>query len=75
MTPWLLAAAGAIGLCGCDSTGFSWHTFILPFVEQASLYNQLNFQLGIWQQPNGRSFPPSSRLPSVRNYGLTIGDL
>src|SRR5262249_42295962 len=32
--------------------GFSWHTFILPQIEQANLYNQLNFQLGMWQQPN-----------------------
>ena len=34
------------------AAGFSWHTFILPFVEQANLYNQLNFQLGMWQPPN-----------------------
>src|SRR5262245_13027393 len=32
--------------------GFSWHTLILPQLEQANLYNQLNFQLGMWQQPN-----------------------
>src|ERR1041385_361330 len=32
--------------------GFSWHTFILPQIEQANLYNQLNFQLGMWQPPN-----------------------
>jgi prepilin-type N-terminal cleavage/methylation domain-containing protein/prepilin-type processing-associated H-X9-DG protein len=34
------------------AAGFSWHTFILPQLEQANLYNQLNFQLGLWQQPN-----------------------
>src|SRR5205085_4937841 len=34
------------------AAGFSWHTFILPQLEQQNLYNQLNFQLGMWQQPN-----------------------
>jgi prepilin-type N-terminal cleavage/methylation domain-containing protein/prepilin-type processing-associated H-X9-DG protein len=34
------------------AAGFSWHTFILPQLEQQNLYNQLNFQLGLWQQPN-----------------------
>jgi prepilin-type N-terminal cleavage/methylation domain-containing protein/prepilin-type processing-associated H-X9-DG protein len=34
------------------AAGFSWHTLILPQIEQANLYNQLNFQLGMWQQPN-----------------------
>jgi len=32
--------------------GFSWHTLILPQLEQANLYNSLNFGLGMWQQPN-----------------------
>jgi prepilin-type N-terminal cleavage/methylation domain-containing protein/prepilin-type processing-associated H-X9-DG protein len=34
------------------AAGFSWHTLILPQIEQANLYNQLNFQLGMWQAPN-----------------------
>jgi prepilin-type N-terminal cleavage/methylation domain-containing protein/prepilin-type processing-associated H-X9-DG protein len=32
--------------------GFSWHSLILPHLEQAGLYNSLNFGLGMWQQPN-----------------------
>src|SRR5262245_49820062 len=32
--------------------GFSWHSLILPQLEQANLYNALNFGLGLWQQPN-----------------------
>jgi prepilin-type N-terminal cleavage/methylation domain-containing protein/prepilin-type processing-associated H-X9-DG protein len=34
------------------AAGFSWHTLILPQLEQANLYNSLNFGLGMWQQPN-----------------------
>jgi prepilin-type N-terminal cleavage/methylation domain-containing protein/prepilin-type processing-associated H-X9-DG protein len=32
--------------------GFSWHSLILPQLEQANLYSGLNFGLGMWQQPN-----------------------
>jgi prepilin-type N-terminal cleavage/methylation domain-containing protein/prepilin-type processing-associated H-X9-DG protein len=32
--------------------GFSWHSLILPQLEQANLYSSLNFGLGMWQQPN-----------------------
>jgi prepilin-type N-terminal cleavage/methylation domain-containing protein/prepilin-type processing-associated H-X9-DG protein len=32
--------------------GFSWHTFILPHIEQQAIYSSLNFGLGLWQQPN-----------------------
>ena len=47
------------------AAGFSWHTLILPQIEQANLYNQLNFQLGMWQRPTGRSSGRSSRSPSA----------
>jgi prepilin-type N-terminal cleavage/methylation domain-containing protein/prepilin-type processing-associated H-X9-DG protein len=32
--------------------GFSWHTLILPHLEQQGLYSSFNFGLGMWQQPN-----------------------
>tara|TARA_R110002095_G_scaffold31437_1_gene30270 strand:+ start:605 stop:1588 length:984 start_codon:yes stop_codon:yes gene_type:complete len=34
-----------------DIGGWGWNTFVLPFVDQAPLYNQLN--------PNGANFPTS----------------
>ncbi len=52
------------------AAGFSWHTLILPFVEQANLYNQLNFQLGMWQPPNRQAISTQLKIavcPSASN--------
>jgi prepilin-type N-terminal cleavage/methylation domain-containing protein/prepilin-type processing-associated H-X9-DG protein len=67
-------------------TGFSWGAMILPFMDQANLYNQLNFSQGIWQGTNKVVIPTFPPIPAVfcpsdatrlknRNNGLASTDV
>src|SRR5690349_10791452 len=40
-----------VGTHDDDNKSFSWRTWILPFVEQTALYNQMQ-QAGMWIPPN-----------------------
>ncbi len=48
---WIGATAGVADVEGLN--GFSWGTMILPYIEQAPLYNQLNFSRSIIDPSNG----------------------
>ncbi|REJ71931.1 MAG: DUF1559 domain-containing protein [Planctomycetota bacterium] len=50
-----------------DGSGFAWGTMILPMMDQASLYNQLNLDLDSRDPANlvaGRTYLPTFRCPS-----------
>jgi prepilin-type N-terminal cleavage/methylation domain-containing protein len=41
---------GAMVPASIKANELSWHVFILPFIEQTSLYNQFDFRAGEWNQ-------------------------
>ena len=61
-----------------DGTGFGWSAFILPFIDQAPLYNQFNFNVpipGTTNQPLVANVVPVAHCPSdtqarVRDRGI-----
>ncbi|QDV50925.1 DUF1559 family PulG-like putative transporter [Gimesia fumaroli] len=59
-------------------SGFAWGTMVLPFMDQAPLYNQLNLDLDASVSPNielGDEAIPIFRCPSDTNQGVfTVSD-
>lgn len=47
---WIGVTLGAADHTG--NNGFSWGTFILPYVDQAPLYGKINFSYGMTDSPN-----------------------
>ena len=50
--------------------GFSWHTLILPYIEQSGVYSQLNLSLGMSVAPNRAAIATTlkiARCPSAAN--------
>lgn len=67
-------ASGAVG--SWQPRNFSWLAMILPYVDQAPLYNQTNFSAPVWNQPlMGKQLPlltcPSD--PGIGAPGSTYG--
>src|SRR5262245_13450420 len=71
----LVAPFPPAGFVGPWNPGWSWGTFILPYMEQQNLYNQINppanpmgtvmtNNLGLLQQPVKMYICPSDALPS-----------
>jgi prepilin-type N-terminal cleavage/methylation domain-containing protein len=64
--------------------GWAWSTMILPFADQAPIYNQINFQgVKMWEAPNRAllaskidiaSCPSSSPMPDFFAIGTTTGN-
>jgi prepilin-type N-terminal cleavage/methylation domain-containing protein/prepilin-type processing-associated H-X9-DG protein len=59
--------------------GFSWTTLILPFIEQGNVYNRIDQNLYMWQQPNRDAIATLFKLqvcPSANNPSqyFQIGD-
>ncbi len=63
--------SGAMG----DNRGWGWSAFILPFIDQAPAFNQINFSTYVPTQPNvlkgaiPGSICPSDRVSLIRPYG------
>jgi prepilin-type processing-associated H-X9-DG protein len=59
--------------------GWSYTTFLLPYVEQGGVYSKLNLSAGMWQQPNRDAIATLFKLqvcPSANNpsTNFQIGD-
>ncbi len=60
-----------------NGTRFSWHVFILPQIDQAPLYGQLNFNVLIYNDATNESFLNPALVPGflcpsgTRNRGYT----
>jgi prepilin-type N-terminal cleavage/methylation domain-containing protein/prepilin-type processing-associated H-X9-DG protein len=74
--PYSTAYWGPTGNFG-DNRGWSWSAFILPFIEQGSVYNNINFNdfvptaphRPVLKTPIPIATCPSDGVPSVRPYG------
>lgn len=67
-----------VGTHDDDNKSFSWRTWILPFVEQTALYNQMQ-QAGMWIPPNmgnGANGVNVDSVPGSEVQGITaVSDL
>lgn len=60
-------AYGAVG--SWQPRNFSWLCMILPYLDQAPLYNQTNFSLPVWNQPIMSRMLPVLTCPSDPGVG------
>jgi prepilin-type N-terminal cleavage/methylation domain-containing protein len=74
--PYTTAHWGLSGATG-DNKGWSWSAFILPYIDQAPAYNQINFSDFVPTQPNvlknaiPMSTCPSDLVSAIRPVGIT----
>jgi prepilin-type N-terminal cleavage/methylation domain-containing protein/prepilin-type processing-associated H-X9-DG protein len=43
---------GGAGVLNANVLGYGWLTMLLPYVEQSNLYNELNFDIPVWDAAN-----------------------
>lgn len=79
--PYTTAAWGPTGVTFSGNRGWAWSSFILPYIEQSAVYNQINFNdfvpVGTNRELLKNAIPISvcpsdaGRLRRVRPYGMT----
>ncbi len=52
---------------------FTWVTMILPYIDQAPMYNQINFSIRAWGQPHVGMQLPVLTCPSDAGISVPIG--